>query len=173
MVEDVGTTEDGLFGQRVARLRGGKSQKALADDMRERGWKWSQMTVYLTETGKRSLKLKEAPDLADILGVQVMDLFEDPEVLSIEAEIKVLMRNVSYDYATAVETLKALHNSQEILQARISDPGLKNDDRFTRVLRLAQDASRFTFDRAVTKARKRYEPGRGASTEDALEAELD
>lgn len=83
------------------------------------------------------------------------------------------MSNVSHDYATAVENLKALHNSQEILQACISDPGLKNDDRFTQVLHLAQDASRFTFDQAVTKARKRNESSRVASADDARESELD
>lgn len=155
MVEDVGSTEDALFGERLARLRGDKSQKALADDMRDRGWKWSQMTVYLTESGKRSLKLREAPDLAEILGVHVMDLFKDPEVLKVETEINHLVRNVSHDYATAVENLMDLLASQDRLQARLSDPGLRDDARLAQVLKHAKDASRFTARRAFEKATAR------------------
>ena len=58
---------DQRIGQNLARLRGSLSQKDLADLMRERGWKWSQATVWSVERGDRPLRLAEAEDLARIL----------------------------------------------------------------------------------------------------------
>lgn len=170
--------EDGLLGMRVASLRGQRSQKAIADDMRLRGWKWSQATMWAIERGDRSVKLFEARDLAAVLGVGIQDLFRDPEVLRVEDEIKELVRTVSHDYATATTNLMDLFASQDMLRERITDPGLKEDDRFVQddrfrqILQLAKDASRFTPDRALKKARKRNESGQG-DADDALEAELD
>lgn len=152
MVENAEITEDGLFGQRVARLRGATSQKALADAMRERGWKWSQMTVYLIERGERSLKLKEAPDLANLLGVQVMDLFEDPEILNTEAEFKELVQDLHREYNAAVSSLRNLQLTHDLLQSRAS--ALITDERFKRLLQFAEFNLRFTVEMAVMDARQ-------------------
>lgn len=51
------------------------SQQALADRMRERGWKWSQATVWAVEKGERPLRLAEAMDLAQILGMSDLRQF--------------------------------------------------------------------------------------------------
>lgn len=67
----MGSDLDQLIGQNLAALRGEMSQKALADEMRERGHKWSQATVWSVEKGDRPLKLTEAHDLEQILGVLV------------------------------------------------------------------------------------------------------
>lgn len=55
-------------------MRGELSQSALADRMRERGWKWSQATVWSVEQGERPLRLAEAVDLAEVLGGRVPEL---------------------------------------------------------------------------------------------------
>lgn len=59
---------DKRVGKNLARLRGGMSQKELADRMRERGHKWSQATVWSTEQGERALKYSEVDDLLTVLG---------------------------------------------------------------------------------------------------------
>ncbi|KJL46235.1 hypothetical protein RS84_02862 [Microbacterium hydrocarbonoxydans] len=43
------------------------SQKDLASAMRDRGWKWSQATVWSIEKGERPLRLAEAVDVAWVL----------------------------------------------------------------------------------------------------------
>ena len=69
-------TSDAQIGANLGLLRRGKSQKEVADDMRERGWKWSQATVWSVEKGERPLRLAEAVDLAVILSTEVTMLFE-------------------------------------------------------------------------------------------------
>lgn len=58
---------DERIGQNLAIVRGDTSQKELADRMRERGFKWSQATVWSIEHGERPLRLSEAQEVADIL----------------------------------------------------------------------------------------------------------
>lgn len=63
-------TRDELIGANLQRLRmAGTSQQALADAMKERGWKWSQATVWSVEKGERPIRLAEALDLVDIFGL--------------------------------------------------------------------------------------------------------
>lgn len=65
------------IGRRVARLRGDRSQQDVADEMRARGWKWAQATVWSVESGKRPLRLSEALDLESVLGA-TLDLDREP-----------------------------------------------------------------------------------------------
>lgn len=60
-------TPDETIGKNLARLRGDRSQKEIAALMREKGWKWSQATVWSIEKGERPLRLAEANDLSEIL----------------------------------------------------------------------------------------------------------
>lgn len=59
------------FGQRSrdARKTLGWSQRQLAEEMRSRGFAWTQTTASKTESADRPLLLGEAFALADILGV--------------------------------------------------------------------------------------------------------
>jgi transcriptional regulator with XRE-family HTH domain len=61
-------TKDELIGRNVARLRGDMSQSDLAKAMRDRGYKWSQATVWSVEKGERPLRLSEAETLTEVLG---------------------------------------------------------------------------------------------------------
>lgn len=60
--------KDELIGKNLAELRGEISQADIAKAMRERGYKWSQATVWAVERGERPLRLAEADDLRVILG---------------------------------------------------------------------------------------------------------
>lgn len=67
-----GPTTDELIGQAVRVLRHHRSQRQLAAAMQARGWPaWSQATQWSVETGQRPLRLAEAVDLADELGVTI------------------------------------------------------------------------------------------------------
>lgn len=90
------TERDVLVGQALGALRGDRAQSAIADEMRQRGWKWSQATVWSVEKGERPLRLLEAGDLADILGVQIEDFFGDRAAARQEAEFRRLQGQV-YD----------------------------------------------------------------------------
>lgn len=71
------TDEDKSIGENVARLRGDRSQQLVADEMRSRGYDWSQATVWSVEKGRRPLRFAEAAQLADILDVTVTDLLPE------------------------------------------------------------------------------------------------
>lgn len=70
--------EDREIGATIARLRGGRSQQWLANEMRtlREQWRWSQATVWALEKGERPLRLAEARDLATVLGVSVESLLD-------------------------------------------------------------------------------------------------
>lgn len=77
---------DALIGKNLARLRGDLSQADLAREMKERGFKWSQATVWSIEKGERPLRLSESKHVAEILGVKGLDpaaAFLKPEASSI------------------------------------------------------------------------------------------
>lgn len=79
MIASESEAADRLIGETVKELRGERSQKTLADEMRSRfGHAWSQSTVWSIETGARPLRLTEAQDLADLLGVSIERLLPTP-----------------------------------------------------------------------------------------------
>ncbi|MDJ1115401.1 helix-turn-helix domain-containing protein [Microbacterium dauci] len=73
---------DDLIGENLARLRDSVSQTELANRMRERGHKWTQPTVVAVEKGERPLRLGEAIDIAEVLGVDLQDLVDYPAALT-------------------------------------------------------------------------------------------
>lgn len=74
------TDKDKQIGENVAAFRDDMSQKALADAMRDAGYKWSQSTVWAVEQGTRPLKLAEASVLAKILDTSVDFLLSPTQI---------------------------------------------------------------------------------------------
>lgn len=68
------SSHDDAIGRALRTLRGGRSQQELAEEMRSRGWKWTQATVWGVESAKRPLRLAEAQDLADFFRVDISAL---------------------------------------------------------------------------------------------------
>lgn len=62
---------DEQIGRSLVGIRGTMSQADLALRMRERGYKWSASTVWAIEKGDRPLKLTEAVDVLEILGIDL------------------------------------------------------------------------------------------------------
>lgn len=83
--------EDGRdvqIGRNLMQLRGEVSRELLAAKMCDKGYKWSRTIVFNIETGKRSLKLQEASDVLDCLGLNpVSDL---PKLIMSDADAHVL-----------------------------------------------------------------------------------
>src|SRR5699024_11486957 len=57
---------DQRVGRNIMKFRGDKSQQALAERMRDKGFKWSQATVWATEKGDRPIRLSEVIVLSEI-----------------------------------------------------------------------------------------------------------
>lgn len=68
---------DAQIGRALRVVRAEHSQQELADAMRDRGWRWTQATVWGVEAGKRPLRLAEARDVAEFLGVAITALVSD------------------------------------------------------------------------------------------------
>lgn len=62
---------DARIGRSLVEIRGTMSQADLASRMRGRGYKWSASTVWAIEKGDRPLKLTEAVDVLEILGIDL------------------------------------------------------------------------------------------------------
>ncbi|MBT1177598.1 helix-turn-helix transcriptional regulator [Bifidobacterium callimiconis] len=59
------------IGKNLERLRRNVSRDVLAAKMCDKGYRWSRATVFNIETGERALKLQEAIDVLDCLGLGV------------------------------------------------------------------------------------------------------
>lgn len=68
---------DKRVGANLKEFRGSMSQAVLAGKMTDKGFKWSQATVYEVERGARPLKLSEAITVARIIDVDLERLWAD------------------------------------------------------------------------------------------------
>jgi hypothetical protein len=110
------TEQDRQIGRTMAILRGDKTQQAVADEMRRRGWRWSQATVWSVEKGDRPLRLAEAEDLATVLGTPSVHAFlTEP----IGAYIQQGVRRASNAYRAIVESVWECLDAQDALRVHL------------------------------------------------------
>jgi hypothetical protein len=102
---------DVRIGRNLAQWRGQRTQVALADEMRARGWKWSQATVWAVEKGERPLRLAEAADLTVILS-EGGPARSPMHLLMTEAELN-LTRTLDASYEADDQVLTAAKNWSE------------------------------------------------------------
>jgi hypothetical protein len=105
--------QDKRIGQTVSILRGDRTQQAVAVAMRERGWKWSQATVWSIEKGDRPLRLAEADDLAGVLGVSSASDFTSAPM---SAHIKIGSHRASDAYRAMVASVREYLEVKEQLE---------------------------------------------------------
>jgi transcriptional regulator with XRE-family HTH domain len=108
---------DEQIGKNLARLRGDMSQKELAAAMRERGFRWSQATVWSVEKGERPLRLSEAEEIAAILGTFSSYLAEDDDL----AGVSEVLRVVADAHHALSEAIKAYDMARFMLAVRADD----------------------------------------------------
>jgi transcriptional regulator with XRE-family HTH domain len=110
---------------REFRERNGLSQEELAQRMSERGFGFSQATVWKIESGQRPVKISEAVALSDVLDLRWMDLTAEPDVSRHHAELAAANRSAHHAYAAIKEA------ATTYLRAQID---------LSLTIRLAQDA---------------------------------
>lgn len=102
------TERDKEIGETLIVLRGERSQKEVATLMKNRGWKWSQATVWSVEQGERALRLGEAVDLASIFGVSVIHLTGTSRL----ARVVTRQKDVGLKFAVLRDALLAYRDAQ-------------------------------------------------------------
>lgn len=107
--------DDRRIGENLARLRGSLTQQALANEMRLRGWKWSQATVWSVEKAERPLRLAEALDVADILGCTVGDFGRLPIELALWHDLDEAREGLTRAYRTACDAIEQLERASSEL----------------------------------------------------------
>lgn len=140
-------TIDERIGQNLAITRGELSQKDLADRMRERGWKWSQATVWSIEKGERPLRLAEAEDVADILNRPISVLLARDG----EAVVHDATRAVYDRYHDVLKAMEAYDDARGHLAMALDQiPNVEKDGLF----RVSTDWVTQTVDGALEEYRE-------------------
>lgn len=118
--------EDAEIGKNLTRFRAaaGLTQQRLGALMTQRGWKWSQTTVYNVEKGERPLRLREAEDVAHVVGVTVNDLVRPAPAGIHLARIQEDMKDLRADFHDAAEGIARFLNSRGMLETALSPDDL-------------------------------------------------
>lgn len=118
--------DDFEIGRELAniRLKRSLSQDQLADMMNERGHQWSRKTVWSMEKGTRSIRLSEAYDLEDILGISLFGKTESEDATYKEF-VKDRWENETKD---AVERIRLAYNEAYELGLTLHLVGFRMDD---------------------------------------------
>jgi transcriptional regulator with XRE-family HTH domain len=98
---------------RAFRERSGLSQEELAQRMSERGFGFSQATIWKIESGQRPVKISEAVALSEALELpRWLDLTEEPEVSRHHADLTLANRLAHQAYAALKEAAAAYLRAQ-------------------------------------------------------------
>ena len=108
-----------IFAQRLRGCRDelGMTQQQVADRMTRQGFSMKQTTIAKIEAGQRPVRINEAVALANILGLQLVDLVGDPvasgEVAELDAERRRLVREI-IEFEGQVNSLRAAHATTQV-----------------------------------------------------------
>lgn len=120
---------------RAFRDRGGLSQEELAQRMSERGFGFSQATVWKIESGQRPVKISEAVALSDALELpRWIDLTAEPDVSRHHADLTAANRRTNQAHAVLKEAAAAYLREQIDLSFAVrtaQDAGLTVTERYT------------------------------------------
>jgi hypothetical protein len=98
------------------------TQQALANEMRERGHKWSQATVWSVEKGERPIRLTEAVDVAEILGLRVDHLLSPQAAEASRARIRLTERGFRAVAQIHSRVAELLHIQEALSPVGETDP---------------------------------------------------
>jgi hypothetical protein len=121
---------DSQIGQLIAELRGERTQQSVAAAMRRLGWRWSQATVWSVEKGERPLKLREAADLAVMLGTTVETLLgTDHRLVLLLNKLTHVQGNIASHQKKVTALDQELAETKAALE-RLQQEGLALEDAF-------------------------------------------
>ncbi|TFF03722.1 hypothetical protein [Cellulosimicrobium funkei] len=153
---------DVLAGQNLTVLRGEMTQAALAKQMRDRGWKWSQATVWAIEKGERPLRVAEAVDVLHVLkGDSVGGIEWHLLRPSTHSQLGQAGRAAKEAWESVVDAMVDFRNRQLDLaflysRARDEDLDLRVGDLALVDSWLAEDALEYAIEEANRRWRKRF-----------------
>lgn len=115
---------DETIGRNVALYRGDRPQQWLADQMRIRGYKWSQATVWAVEKGSRPLRFAEARDVCLILQIGTDRLVDLASDAALRAHVDTLRHRAGELRAAARSYLATQIKLREMIKSSLKDaPG--------------------------------------------------
>lgn len=117
------------------RERQGLSQGELAQRMTDRGFGFSQATIWKIESKQRPVKVSEAVALGDALELRSWTyLTQRPEISRHHADLELVNRNAHQAYEALKAAAIEYHGAQEELSLTVHlarDAGLDIDERWT------------------------------------------
>jgi transcriptional regulator with XRE-family HTH domain len=120
---------------REFRERKGLSQGELAQRMTDRGFGFSQATIWKIESKQRPVKVSEAVALGDALELRSWTHLTDrPEISRHHADLELVNRNAYHAYEALKAAATEYHRSQVDLSLTVRlarDAGLTVDERWT------------------------------------------
>lgn len=120
---------------RTFRERAGVSQEELAQRMSERGFGFSQATVWKIESGQRPVRISEAVALSEALGLRRwIDLTADPEVNRHHADLSAANHKTYEAYFMLKEAAAAFLSAQielSFVARTAQDAGLTVSELYT------------------------------------------
>lgn len=147
---------DKEIGRTIAELRGDKTQQAVSVEMRNRGWKWSQATVWSIEKGERPLRLREASDLAEVLGTSMDRFFSDSNSVRLEDDLRETVLRHDRDYENLVSNIENYLLDQDHLESLIRHPRIQGNADVAYWRKLAEESVSHSPSTAVKKGYARY-----------------
>lgn len=103
------------------RISRGMSQKALAGQMADLGFKFEQQTIGRIEKAQRTVSGGEALAFARLFGRELNDLFQAPDVTKHQADLRHKTRNLQETEAYASGAMIAHQVASEELGALVAD----------------------------------------------------
>ena len=101
---------------RIYREAGNVSQEELAQRMADRGFGFSQATVWKIESGQRPVRASELVALADSLGIMSpTSLTYKPDATRYKVQLEQANRNAQHAYATLKEAAAGYLEAQVVL----------------------------------------------------------
>lgn len=113
---------DKVIGANVVRARkdtGDMSQQDLAEQMRNKGFKWSQATVWEVEIGKRPLRLAEAWEASKILKIALGELVLPSEQATFITDMEGLHKRIQKAWRALDRSLHDLQSELDALRQAV------------------------------------------------------
>lgn len=110
------TPNDDQIGKNLSILRGDMTQQELGERMRDRGFKWSQATVWDVERGKRPLRLTESLEVIAILkkpGVTIESLWAVDNELQIALDLQDAYKSVAKSWEAIKYAISEFRRSKD------------------------------------------------------------
>ncbi|MET9632174.1 helix-turn-helix transcriptional regulator [Lentzea sp. NPDC006480] len=146
---------------REFRERADMSQEELARRMSERGFGFSQATIWKIENGQRTVKISEAVVLSEIFNLLWMDLTRAPQVSRRQAAVAQAHRNAYQAFGALKEAAAEFLETQLSLSLAVREA---QDDGLT-VAEPLKSWLEIPAERAVLEARVEQEQGDKAINE--------